>query len=413
MEPKIINAVGIDVAKGKSTVCVCRPGGEVIVLPYQVAHSVPDLDKLVKDLQVIVGETRVVMEHTGMYWMPIAMALKGAGFFVSVINAKLIHNFGNNRLRKTKTDKADSLKIANYALSYWQELRELSDIDNTRQLLKNQSRVYNTCQKSAVAMRNCLISQLDMTFPGANNFFSKEPRTTNGHIKWVDFIKKFWHKDCVARLSISDFCDKYRKWCIREGYRFNQITAEKIHADARKNFAVLPCNSSTKTIISQAALTLNAMLESLFSQREEMQRLAQLLPEFPVVSAMFGAGDITAPQLIAEIGDVRRFHHKGALVAFAGVDAPEYQSGAFEAKSRRISKRGSPHLRKTLFQICSVTLQHGPKDEPVFQFMDKKRAEGKHFYVYMVAGANKFLRTYYGRVKGYLNEYDYEITPAV
>ena len=99
---------------------------------------------------------------------------------------------------------------------------------------------------------------------------------------------------------------------------------------------------------------------------------------------------------------------KGALVAFAGVDAPEHQSGTFEAKSRRVSKRGSPHLRKTLFQICSSILQNAPSDEPVFQFMDRKRAEGKHFYVYMVAGANKFLRLYYGRVKAFLRDLEAE-----
>ena len=134
-----------------------------------------------------------------------------------------------------------------------------------------------------------------------------------------------------------------------------------------------------------------------------MLNLAQMLPEYPAVSSFFGVGDITAPQLMAEIGDVRRFSHKGALVAFAGVDAPEHQSGTYEAKSRRVSKRGSPHLRKTLFMICSSILQLAPLADPVFQFMDRKRAEGKHYYVYMVAGANKFLRLYYGRVKAFFH----------
>ena len=100
---------------------------------------------------------------------------------------------------------------------------------------------------------------------------------------------------------------------------------------------------------------------------------------------------------------MRRFTSKRALVAFAGVDAPPFQSGSFEAKSRHVSKRGSPHLRKTLFQVMSVVLQHGSIDNSVYLFMDKKRSEGKHFYVYTVAGAAKFLRIYYARVKEYLN----------
>lgn len=141
-------------------------------------------------------------------------------------------------------------------------------------------------------------------------------------------------------------------------------------------------------------------------------RLASLLPEFDVVMSMQGAGEITGPQLMAEIGDVRRFTHKGALVAFAGVDAPPFQSDKFESKSRRVSKRGSPHLRKVLFLISSVILRCGDPEKPIFQFMDRKRAEGKHFYVYMVAGSAKFLRIYYARVKAYLNAAATEQTVA-
>jgi transposase len=99
-------------------------------------------------------------------------------------------------------------------------------------------------------------------------------------------------------------------------------------------------------------------------------------------------------------------------VAFAGVDAPPFQSGAFDAKSRHVSKRGSPHLRRTLFQIASVILQHCDLGNPVFLFMNRKRAEGKHFYVYMVAGTAKFLRIYYARVKAYLTALEAEIPDA-
>lgn len=108
-------------------------------------------------------------------------------------------------------------------------------------------------------------------------------------------------------------------------------------------------------------------------------------------------------QLMAEISDVRRFSHKGALVAYAGVDAPPYQSDTFYAKNRHVSKRGSPHLRKVLFEIVSMILVHGNPENSAFCFMDKKRAEGKHFYVYTVAGSAKFLRIYYARAKEYLN----------
>ena len=100
-----------------------------------------------------------------------------------------------------------------------------------------------------------------------------------------------------------------------------------------------------------------------------MLGLASKLPEFPVVMKMFGVGDILGPQLMAEIGDIRRFERKQSLIACAGVDAPPHQSGAFESKNRHISKRRSPRLRKTLFQVISTLLQHAPVDDPVFQFL--------------------------------------------
>ena len=219
-------------------------------------------------------------------------------------------------------------------------------------------------------------------------------------------MKRFWHKDCVAGISLAAFSDAYRKWCARSGYRFSQSDAEKFHTAARNAVATFPKNDSTKLLIAQAVDSLNAVYDALYILRGEMLRLASILPEFDVVMAMQGAGEVTGPQLIAEIGDVRRFTHKGALVAFAGMDAPPFQSGTFDSKSRRISKRGSPHLRKTLFMVASTILQHSDPDNPIFQFMDKKRAEGKHFYVYMVAGAAKFLRVYYARVKAHLTALD-------
>lgn len=402
MTSEVITAVGIDVSKGKSVVAVRRPGGEVILPPTQVNHTAEELAHLVEHLREIGGNIRIVMEHTGMYWRPIAHALKEAGFFVSVVNAILVHNFSDNSLRKVKTDKADALKIANYCLTFWADLRNFSDEDETRQMLKMQCRLYERTQKTSVELRNGLISLLDQTFPGINKVLPSPYCSKRGHYKWVDFVKTFWHKECVKKHSLNAFSNSYQRWCKKERYRFREAEAEKIYCAAQNAVATFPANESTKILIVQAVDCLNAVYESMAVLRAEMRRLASLLPEYEVVMAMQGAGDITGPKLMAEIGDVRRFTSKRALVAFAGMDAPPFQSGNFEAKSRHVSKRGSPHLRRTLFQIMSVVLQHGSADNTVYLFMNKKRAEGKHFYVYMVAGAAKFLRIYYARVKEYL-----------
>ena len=108
-----MNAVGIDVSKGKSMVAVMRPFGEVVIQPFEVAHTDSELRKLADLLKSLDGETKVIMECTGNYYQPIAHALHDSRLFVSAVHAKLIHDFGNNTIRKVKTDKADAIKIAN------------------------------------------------------------------------------------------------------------------------------------------------------------------------------------------------------------------------------------------------------------------------------------------------------------
>ncbi len=134
-----------------------------------------------------------------------------------------------------------------------------------------------------------------------------------------------------------------------------------------------------------------------------MTKASKQLPEFNTVIEMYGVVEVLAPQLIAEIGDTRRFHGRKAITAFAGLDASPYQSGIVDIKSRSISKRGTPHLRRTLFLVIETYLKKSPAEEPVYQFLDKKQAEGKPYKVYMMAAANKFLRIYYAKVNEALN----------
>lgn len=124
-----MNAAGIDVSSSKSTVAVLRPFGEVVKLPFDVRHSAEELASLAKQLKSIEGETRVVMEHTGRYYESIAKVLHEAGLYVSAVNPLLIKEYGNNSLRKVKTDKADAIKIAKYALDNWSELRDYTPMD--------------------------------------------------------------------------------------------------------------------------------------------------------------------------------------------------------------------------------------------------------------------------------------------
>lgn len=397
-----MNSVGIDVSKGKSMIAVMRPFGEIVVTPYEVRHTDSELSKLAKLLKSLDGETRIVMESTGNYHTPIAWALYDAGFYVSVVNAMLIHDYKNNSLRKVKTDKKDAIKIANYGLDQWLELPKYIPEEDTRFMLKNCYRQYQQYTKVQTMLKNNLISLLDTAFPDANRLFSSPPRA-DGSEKWVDFIATFWHCECVCGLSEKAFVTKYQKWCKKHGYNFSQDKALDIYAEACGHFSVMPKTDTAKLLVEQAVSQLQATSTALAVLKKEMQNWASSLPEYPVVMKMFGVGPALGPQLIAEIGDVRRFHSKKALVAFAGIDSPPNDSGQVTSNHRRITKRGSPALRRTLFLVMGVILQNSPVDEPVYQFMDKKRAEGKPYRVYMMASANKFLRIYYASVKAHLD----------
>lgn len=402
-----MNAVGIDVSKGKSTIAVMRPFGEVVASPYEVKHTASELEKLANFLKSLDGETRVVMEYTSSYYLPIAYHLHEAGIFVSVVHAKLLHGYGNNTIRKVKTDKKDAVKIANYGLDRWLNLVDYIPEEDIRKLLKTYNRQYAQYTKISTMLKNNLIALLDQTFPEVNTLFTSPPRKSDGHEKWFDFAKEFWHCECVCGLPKKRFVERYHKWCRKAGYNFSQLKAEDIYVESCGHINTLPKNDSSQLLITRAISQLSAIAESRSAVLGEMRRLALLLPEYDTVIAIGGVGEVFAPQLIAEIGDVCRFARKESLVAFAGLDAPPHQSGMFESHNCHISKKGSPHLRRVLFQVCDSLLKHSPTDDPVYQFLDRKRAEGKHYYCYMTAGSAKFLRIYYARVNELLDVLDF------
>ena len=402
-----MNSVGIDVSNGRSMVAVLRPLGEVVSAPFEVRHDSVSLLSLSQFLQQLEGESRVVMEHTGRYYESIAKSLHEAGLFVSAVNPLLIKEYGGNSLRKVKTDKADAVKIAKYGLDNWAELRDYTPMDETRYNLKTMHRQFQLASKTRTALSNNFVALQEQSFPGIRKCFDS-PVRSDGTQKWVDFTYTFWHVDCVRKVSLKAFTERYRKWCKRHGYNFNTDKAAEVYALAMSAVVLVSKNETTKVLVQQAAAQLTSISRSVETYRAEMNRLASTLPEYPIFMAQYGVGTSFGPQLMAEIGDVRRFARKQSLVAFAGVDPAPNDSGDKTSRSNKTTKRGSPYLRKTLFCLMSTILQKSPVDDPIYQFLDKKRSEGKPYYVYMTAGANKFLRHYYAKVMNYLDTLENE-----
>ena len=398
-----MNAVGIDVSKGKSTVAIIRPFGEIASKPFDINHTPKKLTELAKFILSLEGESRVVLENTGKYSDPVIKVLSELGVFVCPVNAKLIHDYGGDTIRRAKTDKMDALKIAGFCLDKWAKLERYSGVDELRKTLKTFNRQLDEYMKVKVMLKNNLISLTDQTFPEVNKLFTSQARESDGHEKWIDFFARFWHCDCITSISEEVFTERYKKWCKKHGYNFSPAKAKFIYEAANNQQPTLSKNDFTKTLMLQAVEQMNALCSSIAKLKAEMTKIAETLPEYKTVLSMHGVGKTLAPQLIAEIGDIRRYPKRASLARFAGIEPPENQSGTYNQHSRRISRQGSPQLRKALFQVMRCVLQVGNPDEDVFKFIGRKRSKGKPFRVYMIAGANKFLRIYYARVKEYFD----------
>ena len=132
---KVERFVGIDVSKGRSMVDVAHPG-EMAARPFIVSHTQSGIHGLIDQLCSLEGNTRIIMEHTGRYYEPMAQCFSDAGFFVSAVNPKLIKDYSHNSLRKVKTDKADAKKIACYTLDNRLDLFQYTGMDTLRKQLK-------------------------------------------------------------------------------------------------------------------------------------------------------------------------------------------------------------------------------------------------------------------------------------
>ena len=116
-------SVGIDVSKGKSTICMMKPFGEIVAEPMEISHIGPELKTLVNLIKSMNDDVKVVMEATGVYHLPVLTYLKDNDIFTAVINPYQMKQYRVQGLRRVKTDKADSMAIAKYGLDNWDELK--------------------------------------------------------------------------------------------------------------------------------------------------------------------------------------------------------------------------------------------------------------------------------------------------
>jgi len=202
-------SVGIDVSKGKSTVCILKPYGEIVCSPFEVLHVEKELEGLDDLLRKLDGEIRVVMEATGIYHLPMMTFLEENGYFVSVVNPFAMKEFAkDNNIRGAKTDKLNSTMIANYGIEKWFKLQRHSGDEEVYAELKLLGRRYRYSMEIHVKALQELTHILDYTMPGIKKLFNSWDEGS-GKDKLSDFVERFWHFVIILEQDLEDFVETY------------------------------------------------------------------------------------------------------------------------------------------------------------------------------------------------------------
>ena len=200
----ILISIGIDVSKGKSTVCAINHFGEMLISPVDVFHTKSSLKMLVGRIQSLHDECKVVLEATGHYHYPVVAYLKQNGIPVVIANPLLMKKFNDVTIRKGKSDKMDSTKIARFGLHFWSTLKESYNENSVYEDLSLLSRQYLHYTSMLVNSKLSLLTILDQTMPSIQEVFRLNAEIS-GKDKLRDFVEAFWHFDNITKKKKKKF----------------------------------------------------------------------------------------------------------------------------------------------------------------------------------------------------------------
>ena len=390
-------AVGIDVSKSKSTVATLNGDGNIRAKPFNVRHTADELLALVNYIKGTSEVPTILMEPTSHYHYPLLKAFQEANLPVCLINPYQMKKYGDTALRKAKTDKRDSIRIAQYALEKSYSLIPYTPSDQKYEDLRFLSRQYSQRISILTVNKVQLLALLDQTMPGITSLLPLKSRDPDNCVL-LRFVKRFKSFDMIRKMGKTRFLESFQLLVRKTKDRCASTKGLRIYELALNSVTTRGDNPLTAMTQEQCVALISTSQKAADEINLQMRTIAETLPEYKVLRSMAGVGDRLGPVILAEIGDVRRFHSGKALNAYAGNDAPPYQSGQFESRNRHISKRGNPALRKACFEVMQALKLTKPQDDPVYLFLAKKEQEGKPYNVAKMAAVNKFLRIYYARV---------------
>ena len=235
-------------------------------------------------------------------------------------------------------------------------------------------------------LKRKVICVLDQVFPEYQSVFSDVFGETS-----KELLSHFQTADDFENIPSEQLENVLEKVALK-GYAKNKIT--QISELAANSFGLKFCRDSfslqLKLLIEQIRF-IEAQVSNVEAEiKTVLDKLNSPITTIP------GIGDVNAAVILGEIGDISRFSNASKLAAYAGIDASVSQSGDFQASNNRMSKRGSPYLRKALFQAALIAAFH----DPVFSaFYQKKRSEGKHHLTAVGAVSRKLCNTIFAVLK--------------
>ena len=393
------SVLSIDVANGKSEVLLITEHGEVLIEPYEVKHCLNEFKQLKERIiSFNLEDLTVFMESTSTYHLPIQRFFTNNDFKVQVINPILGKNNTRN-LRKTKTDIEDCYNLADLFFKNTVKIhaKEMNTIYSNMIELSRQEKHLT---ENIVRSKNRFKQIIANVFPEYINCFSSND--IYGETS-LNFIKDFPHADIIKSKRIDALANNiYKSTKGYVPYSKCLTKAKKIKDLANNSYPGIDIHScEVKNLINIIDIIIYNS-NKLNEVKKDMVNLAKKTPYFNIINSIFGIGEISTAQIIAELGDINRFENIKQLNAFCGLDPTIVQSGKSINYNGPISKRGNRNARKILFITCCSIIRSSVLhniDTDILVYYRKKQAENKHFKECITACSTKLLRIIFAMCK--------------
>ena len=355
--------VGIDIAKRNHEASVIAQDGRVVRKAMRFANSQAGYNKFMDMVRSLSEPVVFGMEATGHYWLTLYTHLRNDGYTVHVINPIQSDALRGMYIRKTKTDSIDSVIIADVIRfgRYCETSVEPGDLQDMRELCRQRFYIIDM----ASDLKRKVIALLDQVFPEDEKLFSD----TFG-VSSMKLLSQYTTPEEMLSVSSQQLAEVLEK--ASRG-RLGAEKAVEIQDAAKNSFGIVMASSSFSLIIRQYIEQIRSLESSVDIFDTE---IARLLSGFDTqLTTITGIGPTLAAVILSEIGgDIRRFSSPAKLAAYAGVDPTVRQSGDFSGTRMKMSKRGSPYLRRAIWLASTVAAF---KDPAIHALYERKRAEGK------------------------------------